>query len=225
MDQSTTDSLKRLTDRIDALEKFKTDADAKLNTQTQKYEQLLRETGSGRNTFTNTATGLTEAQIALQNLTDTYNTLSSSLSSFFGITLDTDGTLAANSDVKVPSQKAVKTYIDPYRVTSSQSISSAMPGALFINDTIAAMSVGETRMISWVITNAAGGVGVYRLFTPSSGTYRVSVVAQSCDAALVATDIIYTVCSIHGATSNINTSSGIVNNGSQHGSATVQRIT
>ncbi len=29
-----------------------------------------------------------------------------------GITLDTDGSLAANSDTKVPSQKAVKTYVD-----------------------------------------------------------------------------------------------------------------
>ena len=28
------------------------------------------------------------------------------------ITLDTDGTLAANSDALVPSQKAVKTYVD-----------------------------------------------------------------------------------------------------------------
>lgn len=28
------------------------------------------------------------------------------------VSLDTDGTLAGNSDIKVPSQKAVKTYVD-----------------------------------------------------------------------------------------------------------------
>lgn len=35
-----------------------------------------------------------------------------SVSTILGYTLDTDGTLAANSDTKVPSQKAVKTYAD-----------------------------------------------------------------------------------------------------------------
>lgn len=35
-----------------------------------------------------------------------------SVSTILGYTLDTDGTLAANSDTRVPSQKAVKTYAD-----------------------------------------------------------------------------------------------------------------
>ena len=37
----------------------------------------------------------------------------------FGCTLDTDGTLAANSDTKIPSQKAVKTYVDGKKAAGS----------------------------------------------------------------------------------------------------------
>jgi hypothetical protein len=54
----------------------------------------------------------------------------------FGCTLDTDGTLAANSDTKIPSQKAVKTYADtrlPAGIISPYSGSTAPSGYLLCN--------------------------------------------------------------------------------------------
>ncbi len=40
----------------------------------------------------------------------------------WGTTLDTDGTLAANSDTKIPSQKAVKTYVDTTAPTNNPNL-------------------------------------------------------------------------------------------------------
>ena len=59
-----------------------------------------------------------------------------------GATLDTDGTLAANSDVKVASQKATKTYADT---------KAALAGAAFVGDvTTARLGAGSAAAWSTV---------------------------------------------------------------------------
>lgn len=63
------------------------------------FNGKLATNGNGSN-----LTGLTKTQVGLSNVTDVAQMPLSYL--------DTDGTLSANSDVKVPSQKAVKTYAD-----------------------------------------------------------------------------------------------------------------
>ncbi len=75
MADPTLEAIKKLTDRLDTLERFKTDADLKILKLTHDAEQARIENGSGRNTFTNTATGLTEAQIAVGNLGGTVTSI------------------------------------------------------------------------------------------------------------------------------------------------------
>ena len=55
--------------------------------------------------------------------------------------LDTDGTLAANSDTKVPSQKAVKTYVD------------AHAGGIISNSTISGFTGGESTNLDGLATS------------------------------------------------------------------------
>jgi lysophospholipase L1-like esterase len=58
-------------------------------------------------TFTGTVSGVTKSMVGLGNVTNDAQLKAADL--------DVDGTLAANSDTKVASQKAVKTYVDkPY---------------------------------------------------------------------------------------------------------------
>ncbi len=52
----------------------------------------------------NSPTGITKSDVGLSNVTNDAQLKASDL--------DTDGTLAANSDTKIPSQKAVKTYVN-----------------------------------------------------------------------------------------------------------------
>ncbi|MGY4288903.1 hypothetical protein ACVWXO_008123 [Bradyrhizobium sp. LM2.7] len=61
--------------------------------------------------------------------------------------LDTDGTLAANSDLRVPSQKAVKTYADGHTATSLQASNnlSDVANAATARTNIGAASANSTR--------------------------------------------------------------------------------
>jgi hypothetical protein len=94
------------------------------------------------------------------------------------LTLDTDGTLAANSDVKLATQKAVKTYVD----AEVGGISAVVPDYLKYTDTKAAGTDGgtftsgawRTRTIN-TEDNDAGGHGslAANQITLAAGTYEI----------------------------------------------------
>jgi len=70
-----------------------------------------------------------------------------------GLALDTDGTLAANSDVKLASQKAVKTYADTKVAASLFDANTIL--AATTDDTPAALTVGASTIIG---RKATGGI-------------------------------------------------------------------
>jgi len=81
------------------------------------------------------------------------------------ITLDTDGTLAANSNMLVSSQKAVKTYVDASVVNQVPFISGSDTTGLYIKRVTTPAShtgnTSETQLLSITIpanTFAAGGI-------------------------------------------------------------------
>lgn len=107
-----------------------------------------------------------------------------------GLALDTDGTLAANSDTKIPSQKAVKTYAD------TKIAKSAICGSSFS----ATVAAGETKYFSFgagtayepsLVIPTAGAIKNLRVYTsnaPGSGKNVVFTIMQNGSAsALTAT--------------------------------------
>lgn len=85
--------------------------------------------------------------------------------------VDTDGTLAANSDARVPSQKAVKTF-------SAASIAALNlgTGSTLTKDTDSALTansdarVATQKAVKAYVDAASGGVGYATYSNPSSGT-------------------------------------------------------
>lgn len=100
-----------LSNEIDAEVQAREDADDALQVAIDN-EGLARVSGDDTNATnlnnhisnTNNPHNVTKAQVGLSNVSNDAQLKVSDL--------DTDGTLAANSDTKVPSQKAVKTYVD-----------------------------------------------------------------------------------------------------------------
>ncbi|MCW5678461.1 MAG: hypothetical protein KIT65_11005 [Xanthobacteraceae bacterium] len=88
--------------------------------------------------------------------------------------LDTDGTLAANSDEKVPTQKAVRTYTAAEIATAINALIDAAPGAL---DTLKelATSLGDDPNFATTMTNAlAGKQPLHALLTAISALTSVA---------------------------------------------------
>jgi hypothetical protein len=90
--------------------------------------------------------------------------------------LDTDGTLAADSDAKIPSQKAVKTYVDAHAGTATKSI-----GAVFYN--ASGLEAGMTAYLGieaactiskWRIA-AVGGTATIKVLVHASGALPTDV--------------------------------------------------
>lgn len=95
------------------------------------------------------------ADLASKSETLTNKTLTSPVinTGVSGTAIDTDGTLTANSDTKIASQKAVKTYVDAHGLTLSQvypigsiyiSTVSTNPATLFGFGTWTAFATGRT---------------------------------------------------------------------------------
>jgi hypothetical protein len=105
------------------------------------------------------------------------------------LTRDTDGTLAGNSDTKLATQKAVKTYVD----TQIAAISSSWPDYLKYSDTKASGTAGGTfTSAAWRTrvlqtedfdTGNHGSVAANQI-TLAAGTYqvRISAPAATCQA-------------------------------------------
>lgn len=82
--------------------------------------------------------------------------------------IDTDGTLAANSDAKIATQKAVKTYVDEVSALALSAEGGTIAGNLSVTGTITATGL---------ITGAgldAGGQRVTNVAAPVSGTDAVN---------------------------------------------------
>lgn len=87
------------------------------------------------------------------------------MSGFSGPPVDTDGTLAGNSDVKVASQKAGKTYADTKAPIASPSFTGDVTGA-------AAFKSASTPVTAWNFD--------------SSGQTQISILASASSADFVA---------------------------------------
>lgn len=69
------------------------------------------QTFTGTNTFTQQIVSTLATGTSPLAVTSTTKVTNMNVDQVDGADLDTDGTLAANSDTKIPSQKAVKTYV------------------------------------------------------------------------------------------------------------------
>lgn len=88
--------------------------------------------------------GTTKAQVGLGNVTDDAQLKAADL--------DTDSTMAANSDAKVPSQKAVKTHV----AAQVAALVDAAPGALDTLNELAA-ALGDDASFASTVTTALAG--------------------------------------------------------------------
>lgn len=87
--------------------------------------------------------------------------------------LDTSGTLAANSDTKVASQKATKTYVDNAVSTINSTIAGGLvyKGSLVGNQTLAAQGITTiTKGWFWKVSVAGSTTGIT---TPSSSSLSI----------------------------------------------------
>lgn len=98
-------------------------------------------------TFTGTVSGITAAMVGLGNVT---NVAQMPLSY-----LDTDGTFAANSDIKIASQKAIKTYVDA-AVSSATGSSGATKESIGLGDVtnVAQMPISYLDVDGTLATNS-----------------------------------------------------------------------
>jgi len=92
------------------------DANKPVSTSTQTALNLKANLASP--TFTGTVAGITATMVGLGSVTNDAQLKAADL--------DTDGTLAANSDTKIPSQKAVKTYVDTGLGTKQNTITDTL---------------------------------------------------------------------------------------------------
>jgi len=104
--------------------------------------------------------------------------------------LDTDNTLAANSDVRVASQKAVKAYIDGHTGAALSGLSDVALGTLsdkdvlkydnatgkWKNGTIAKSEVGLGNVENTALSTWAGSMNLTTLGTVGNGTWHGSTV-------------------------------------------------
>ena len=75
-----------------------------------------------------------------------------------GVQLDTDGTLAGNSDTRVVSQKAIKTYSDTKLPGDDQVVTySATPTVNFANGAVAGITFGSGNITTLTISGLSNG--------------------------------------------------------------------
>ncbi|MDD5210248.1 MAG: hypothetical protein PHV36_12730, partial [Elusimicrobiales bacterium] len=123
-------------------------------------------------------TGITAAQIGLGNVSNVAQLTASSL--------DTDGTMSANSDVKVPSQKAIKTYIDTGLSTKadaaalSSGLAERLSSTVTVPTALVDLSTVTAALAGKLSTNGSGaaltGITAANI---SSGKLGPAVVASS----------------------------------------------
>lgn len=128
-------------------------------TEKDKFDDALDDADAEiklNNTHRTTVTGnphaVTKTDVGLSNVTNVAQLPSSYL--------DTDGTLAANSDVKVPSQKAVKTYADTKLPTASKASGSDVNTGSDDTKYVTSKAITDSDVLF-----SGGALG-----TPSSGT-------------------------------------------------------
>jgi len=89
-----------------------TDTSSLLSPNTTTTKKFLRQTGNGTNGAAPAWDTVTNSDVGLGSVTNDAQLKVADL--------DTSGTLTANSDTKIPSQKAVKTYVDAHTGSSQQ---------------------------------------------------------------------------------------------------------
>ena len=103
-----------------------------------------------------------------------------------GIPIDTDGTLSANSDFLVPSQKAVKTYVDTQDATKlddSMNTNKLLGRGTAGSGAVEEITLGTNLSLTGTTLNAAAGGTVYSFVIASSG--KVTAAAATGNQALL----------------------------------------
>jgi hypothetical protein len=147
-----------------------------------------------------TALGLTSSDVGLGNVTNDAQLKASQL--------DTDGTLAANSDTKVASQKATKTYVDAGRV-GVFNVTAYGADPTGVASSVAAFNNAWAALVAYVGNPATSGA---KLYVPPGSYLLDGLVTWQ-----IARDVFEQIeISGYGATCHMTTSSsGIIvsNNG------------
>lgn len=135
--------------------------------------------------------------------------------------LDTSGTLAANSDTKVPSQKAVKTYVDG-QITTVNSTISSLTTTVTNNQTTMSNHIANTSN-PHSVTKAQVGLGsvdnVQQL--PMSYLDTSGTLASNSDSKVPSQKAVKTYVDNAVATINATISGGLVYKGSFDGSLSI----
>jgi len=108
------------------------------------------------------------------------------LSGLSGISIDTDPTLAADSDTLVASQKATKEYVDT-AVAPKLTFDTRVTTGGTRSETPAALAVGDSVYINYHMRSNAVGANL-QVTLPSGGTYAYSILAAPVGTSDVATN-------------------------------------
>jgi len=106
----------------------------------------------------------------------------------WSISLDTDGALAANSDIVLPSQKAVKTYADTKIAKSLVDAKGDLITAS-ANDTPAILSVGTNGQVPMADSNQTTGI---QWHDPMNSLFRQAIINGNMDVTQRGTSIAMT---------------------------------
>lgn len=128
--------------------------------------------------------------------------------------LDTDGTLAANSDVKVASQKATKTYVDtkvpvpltaPLGGTGATAAANAASGVVVLNASSQLPAVSGALLTNLPVSVVGDAVGIFNVaVTLTTGSQWYDITGVSVSITLSQTGTIVASFSGKGVADNKN---------------------
>lgn len=192
------------------------------------------QTFTGTNTFTQQIVSTLATGTSPLAVTSTTKVSNMNVDQVDGADLDTDGTLTANSDTKIPSQKATKTYADLKLAKASNLSDLANASTARTNLGVAIGSnvqAYDANLTTWAGKTAPSGtvVGTSDTQTLTGKTIqdlKVTVVSKSADYTVSSSDSIIVVtasCTITLPTASSNTNRVVVikDNISTPGSVTI----
>ena len=149
------------------------------------------------------------------------------------VVLDTDGTLAANSDDIVATQKAVKTYVDAQTIFSKSSADQSTAAVALADITNLGLSIAANQNIYFKATIKVGASGTngarYAVTFPTGATMLAYSAGQGAATVSFAAPSWLTASGTEGATMNIlavttmvTVIEGWVYNGSTAGTIQIQ---